>query len=173
LICDSIAKSAVVIDLTAESLNLDITHHIEATNRLSLFKHVPRVFCHLLGGAYDLVIFIRLLLRSRPHSVDLLHPAPRAARETLHSQCCLVEQLLQRTAIFKTTDHLRHELVGDVKGEAAALDSTVEHMAGVLFAFEANLAVLADASGTTKTERSQSSWPKARGLLLEPLGNVC
>lgn len=89
------------------------------------------------------------------------------------SQCCLIKQVLQRTAIVETTAHLRHELVGDVKSETAALDSTVKHMAGMLFAFLASLAVLADASGTAKTERSQSGWPKTRSLLLEPLCNIC
>jgi hypothetical protein len=89
------------------------------------------------------------------------------------SLCCLIKQVLQRTAIVETTAHLRYELVGNVNGKAATLDSTVKHMAGVLFAFEASFAVLADASGTTKTERSQSRWPKARGLFLEPLRNIC
>jgi hypothetical protein len=89
------------------------------------------------------------------------------------SQCCLIKQVLQRTAIVETTAHLRHKLVGNVKSETATLDSTVKHVAGVLFAFEASFAVLADASGTAKTERSQSRWPKACGLFLEPLRDIC
>jgi hypothetical protein len=89
------------------------------------------------------------------------------------SQCCLVKQVLQRTAIVETTAHLRHELVGNVKGEAAAFDSAVKYMAGVLFAFDASFAVLADASGTAKTQRSQSRRPKAGGSFLEPLRNIC
>ena len=89
------------------------------------------------------------------------------------SQCCLVEQVLQRTTVVKTSAHLRHELVGNVNREAAAFDSTVKHMTGVLFAFEASLAVLADAWATAKAERSQSGRPKARGLFLEPLCNIC
>jgi hypothetical protein len=89
------------------------------------------------------------------------------------SQCCLVKQVLQRTAIVETTAHLRHELVGNVKGEAAAFDSAVKHMAGVLFTFDASFTALADASGTAKTERSQSRGPKAGGSFLEPLRNIC
>jgi hypothetical protein len=89
------------------------------------------------------------------------------------SQCCLVEQVLQRTTVVKTSAHLRHKLVRNVNSKAAALDSTVKHMTRVLFAFEASLAVLADASAAAKTERSQSGRPKARGLFLEPLRNIC
>jgi hypothetical protein len=89
------------------------------------------------------------------------------------SQCCLVEKVLQRTAIVETTAHLRHELVGNVESEPATLDSTVKDMARVLPAFEASSAVLADASGAAKTERSQRRWPKACGLFLELLGDIC
>ena len=89
------------------------------------------------------------------------------------SQRCLVEQVLQCTAIVETTAHLRHELVGNVNGKTAALDSAVKNMARVLFACEASFAVLADASSAAKTERSQSGWPKARSLFLVPKCNIC
>lgn len=106
--------------------------------------------------------------------LDLLTPdGPLMLQGFGVSQCCLVKQVLQRTAIVETTAHLRHELVGNVKGEAAAFDSAVKYMAGVLFAFDASFAVLADASGTAKTERSQSRRPKAGSSFLEPLRNIC
>lgn len=88
------------------------------------------------------------------------------------AQCCLVEQVLQCPTVVKTSAQLGHEFIGNVNGEAAALDSTVKNMAGVLLAFEASFAVLADASGTTKTERSQSGRPKGCSLLLEPSRNI-
>lgn len=88
LIYDPVAKLAVVINLSADSLDPDITHQINAANPLRLMKHVPRVFYNLRGGPDELAVFLCLLPLSRTHSVDLLHPAPRAARslgETLHS----------------------------------------------------------------------------------------
>ena len=85
----------------------------------------------------------------------------------------LIQQVLQCASVVKTSAHFRHQLVGNVNGEAAAFDSTVKHMAGVLFALEASVAVLADAAAATKTERSQSSGPKACCLLLEPLCDIC
>ena len=85
----------------------------------------------------------------------------------------LIKQFLQRTAIVETTAHLRDEFAGNIKGEAAPLDSAVKYMAKVLFAFEARFAVLADASGAAKTERSQSGGPKVCRLFLEPRCNIC
>jgi hypothetical protein len=83
-----------------------------------------------------------------------------------------VEQILKRTTVVKTTAHLRHEFVGDVDGEAAALNPAVKNMAKVLFTFKASLAVLSDAPGTAKIQRSQSSWPEAGKLFLKPIRYV-
>jgi hypothetical protein len=88
------------------------------------------------------------------------------------ANCRLVEQILKRTTVVKTTAHLRHEFVGDVDGEAAALNPAVKNMAKVLFTFKASLAVLSDAPGTAKIQRSQSSWPEAGNLFLKPIRNV-
>jgi hypothetical protein len=85
----------------------------------------------------------------------------------------LVEQILKRTTVVKTTAHLRHEFVGDVHSKTASLDPAVKNMAKVLFAFKASYAVLSDAPATAKTQRSQSSWPKAGNLFLKPIGNIC
>jgi hypothetical protein len=84
-----------------------------------------------------------------------------------------VKQILKRTTVVKTTAHLSHEFVGDVNGEAAALDPAVKNMAKVLFTFKASFAVLSDAPGTAKTQRSQSGRPKAGSLFLKPIRNIC
>ena len=86
---------------------------------------------------------------------------------------CLVEQVLQCTAIVKTTAHLGRELVGNVNAEAAALDSAVKDVAWVLVTFKARWAAVTHASGTPQTERSESGGPKARGLFPEPLCHLC
>jgi len=88
------------------------------------------------------------------------------------AKCGLIEQVLKLASIVKTAFYFGHEFVGDIKAKATALDSSAQNMTGMLLTFEACSAVLADASGTTKTKRSQSSWPKTRSLFLEPLRNI-
>jgi hypothetical protein len=88
------------------------------------------------------------------------------------ANCRLVEQILKRTTVVKTTAHLRHEFVGDVDGESAAIDPAVKDMAKVLFTFKASLAVLSDAPGSAKIQRSQSRWPEASNLFLKPIRNI-
>jgi len=84
----------------------------------------------------------------------------------------LVEQILKCTPIVQATTHLRHEFVGDVHSKTAALNLAVKNMAKVLFTFKASLAVLPDAPGTAKIQRSQSSWPEVGNLFLKPIRNV-
>lgn len=88
------------------------------------------------------------------------------------AQRVLMEQVLKRTPIVQTTAHLRDELVGNIKREAASLRSAVKHVAGMLFALEASLAVLADTSSTAETQGTQGGRPKAGSLFLEPLGDI-
>ena len=88
------------------------------------------------------------------------------------ANCRLVEQILKRTTIVKTTAHLSHEFVGDVNGESAALDPAVKNMAKVLFTFKASFAALSNAPGTAKIQRSQSRWPEAGNLFLKPIRNI-
>ena len=88
-------------------------------------------------------------------------------------QCSLVEQVLQSPAIIKAPVHLRHQLIGNVKGEALALDAAIEHMTGVLFTFTARRAMFADAPRPAEAERSQCCRPESSGLFLEPIRDIC
>jgi hypothetical protein len=89
------------------------------------------------------------------------------------ANCRLVEQILKRATVVKTTAHLSHEFVGDVNSEAPTLDPAVKNMAKVLFTFKASFAVLSDAPGTAKIQSTQSGWPKASCLFLKPIRNIC
>jgi hypothetical protein len=92
--------------------------------------------------------------------------------QSIHvANCRLVEQILICTTVLKATAHLRHEFVRDVHSKTAALDPTVKNMARVLLAFKASFTVLADAPRAAKTQRSQSSWPKAASLDFHGTGN--
>jgi hypothetical protein len=94
--------------------------------------------------------------------------------QSIHiANCRLMEHILKRTAVLETAGHLRDEFVGNVYSKTAAVDPAVKNMAKVLFAFAASWAVLPNAPGTAKTQRSQSSWPEAGDLFLKPIINVC
>lgn len=89
------------------------------------------------------------------------------------ANCCLVEQILKRSTVVKTTAHLRHKFVRDIHSKTAALDSAVKNVAKVLFPFKASFAALSDTPGTPKTQGSQGGWPKPGNLFLEPIRNIC
>jgi hypothetical protein len=84
-----------------------------------------------------------------------------------------MEQILKCTPIVQATAYLRDEFVGNVYSKTAALDPSVKNMAEVLFTLKASLAVLSDAPGAAKAQRSQRSWPKAGNLFLKPIGDIC
>ena len=85
----------------------------------------------------------------------------------------LVEYILKCTPVVQTTTHFRHKFVWNIHCKAAPLDSAVKNMAEVLFSLETSFAMFSNTLGTTKTQRSQSSWPKASNLFQEPIRNIC
>jgi hypothetical protein len=89
------------------------------------------------------------------------------------ANCRLTEYILKCTPVIQTPVHLGHDFIGDVHSKTAALDPAVKDMAKVLFTFSASFAVLSNASGAAKTQRSQSSWPKTGTLFLKPIGDMC
>ena len=91
----------------------------------------------------------------------------------LYEVITLGKQVLKLSTIVERTLHIGHKFVGNVNRESPSLHPDIEDMAGMLFTLQASFAVLANTSGTTKAERSQSGWPKAGSLFVEPVGDIC
>ena len=85
---------------------------------------------------------------------------------------CLVEQILKCAAVVETTADIRHEFVRNIYRKTATLDSAVKNMAGMLLTAKTSFAVLSNASGTPKIQRSQSSGPKVGSLFLKPIRDI-
>jgi hypothetical protein len=85
----------------------------------------------------------------------------------------LVKQFLKFPTIVERPLHIGYEFVGNIDCESPSVHSDVQDMAGVLFSFQAGLAVLTDAWTPAEAERAQSCGPKICGLIPEPLFNVC
>jgi len=93
--------------------------------------------------------------------------------QSIHvANCRLVEQILKCAAVVQTTADLRHEFVRNVYSKTAALDPAVKNMARMLLTAKTSFAVLSNASGTPKIQRSQGSRPKAGSLLLKPVRDI-
>jgi hypothetical protein len=93
--------------------------------------------------------------------------------QSIHiANCCLVEQILKCAAIVETTADLRHEFVRNVYSKTATLEPAVKNIAGMLLTPETGFAVLSNAPGTAKVQRSQSSRPKAGSLSLKPVRDI-
>ena len=85
----------------------------------------------------------------------------------------LVKQFLKFATVVKGPLHIRYEFVRYIDGESFSLYSDIQEMAGVFLPFQAGLAMLTDAGTPTQTQRAQSNRPEIRGLIPEPLFNVC
>ena len=93
--------------------------------------------------------------------------------QSIHvANCRLVQQILKRVAVVETTVDLRHEFLRDVYSKTTTLDPAVKNMAGMLLTSKTSFAVLSNAPGTAKVQRSQSSRPKAGSLFLKPIRNI-
>jgi hypothetical protein len=93
--------------------------------------------------------------------------------QSIHvANCRLVEQILKCAAVVETTADLRHQFVRNVYSKPATLDSAVKNMAGMLLTAKTSFALLSNASGTPKIQRSQSSRPKVGSLFLKPIRDI-
>ena len=88
------------------------------------------------------------------------------------ANCRLVQQVLKCAAVFETTADLRHEFLRDVYSETTTLDPAVKNMAGMLLTAKTSFAVLSNAPGTAKVQRSQSGRPKTGSLFLKPIRDI-
>ena len=88
------------------------------------------------------------------------------------ANCRLVQQILKCVAVVETTVDLRHEFLRDVDSETTTLDPAVENMAGMLLTAKTSFAVLSNAPGTAKVQRSQSGRPKTGSLFLKPIRDI-
>jgi hypothetical protein len=84
-----------------------------------------------------------------------------------------MEQILKCTPVVQTTAHLRDEFLRNVHCKTAAFDPAIKNIAEVLFTLKASLAVLSDAPGSAKIQRTKRRWPKAGNLFLKPIGDIC
>ncbi len=84
----------------------------------------------------------------------------------------LAKQFLEFPTVVERPLHIGHEVIWDIDGQSPSLQPDVEEMAGVLFPFQAGLAVLANTGTPAQAERAQSCRPKSRGLALEPLLDI-
>jgi len=85
----------------------------------------------------------------------------------------LIKQFLKFPAVVKRSLHIGYEFVRNIYGESFSLHSDIQEMAGVFLPFQAGFAMPTDAGAPTQTQRAQSSRPEIRGLIPEPLFNVC
>ena len=85
------------------------------------------------------------------------------------AQGTLVEQFLQRTPVLKTAPQLRHELVRDINGKAASLDSSIKDMTGVLFAAATAFTVFPDTRASPQAQGAERRRPQIASLFSEPL----
>jgi hypothetical protein len=85
----------------------------------------------------------------------------------------LVKQFLKFTTIIERSLHIGYEFIGDIDSKSPPLPSAIEDMAWVPFPFQAGRAVIAHAGAAAKAERAQSGRPEIRGMIPEPLFNVC
>ena len=85
----------------------------------------------------------------------------------------LAKQFLKFPTIVERSLYIGHEVIGDIDGQSPSLQPDVEEMAGMLFPFQAGLAVLANARTPAQAERAQGCRPKSRSLVLKPLLDIC
>jgi hypothetical protein len=80
----------------------------------------------------------------------------------------LVQQFLQGTTVIQTATYFRHQLLGNVKTNAAPLEATVENIAGVLFPGKTGTAVLAHARAAAEAQGAEGGGPEVGSLLPQP-----
>jgi len=85
----------------------------------------------------------------------------------------LGEHFLKFPPVVKRLLHSRYEFVGNINGDSFPFHPHIQEMAGVLFPFQAGLAVFTDAGAPTQTERAQGSGPEVCSMIPEPLLDVC
>jgi hypothetical protein len=83
-----------------------------------------------------------------------------------------MQEFLQGTAVVQTAAYFGHQGLGDVKGEAAPWQATIEDVAEVLFPRKAGGAVFTDTGTAPQAQRPKGSGPEGLSLVLEPALDV-
>jgi len=79
-----------------------------------------------------------------------------------------MQQFLQGAPVVQAAAHFGHQRFGNVKGEAAPREATVEDVAGVLFSGKAGGTMFADTRTAPQIQGAEGSGPEAVNLPLKP-----
>ena len=83
-----------------------------------------------------------------------------------------MQEFLQGTTVVQTAADFGHQGLGNVKGEAAPGQATIEDVAEMLFPREAGGTVLAHTGTAPQAQGAEGGGPESVSLLLQPALDV-